>query len=44
MELSVGTRTDVGPRKMNQDYYGWWPDLGLFVVADGLFRLRARRI
>lgn len=36
MELSVGSRTDVGPRKMNQDYYGWWPDLGLFVVADGM--------
>lgn len=36
MELSVGSRTDVGPRKMNQDYLGWWPDLGLFVVADGM--------
>ncbi|HWI19936.1 MAG TPA: protein phosphatase 2C domain-containing protein [Vicinamibacterales bacterium] len=32
----MGTRTDVGPRKMNQDHYGWWPDLGLFVVADGM--------
>jgi protein phosphatase len=21
---------------MNQDYYGWWPELGLFVVADGM--------
>jgi serine/threonine protein phosphatase PrpC len=36
MELTVGTRTDVGPRKMNQDHFGWWPDLGLFVVADGM--------
>jgi serine/threonine protein phosphatase PrpC len=36
MDLTVGTRTDVGPRKMNQDHFGWWPDLGLFVVADGM--------
>ena len=36
MELTVGSRTDVGPRKMNQDHFGWWPDLGLFVVADGM--------
>ncbi len=36
MELSVGSRTDVGPRKMNQDYHGWWPELGLYVVADGM--------
>jgi serine/threonine protein phosphatase PrpC len=36
MDLTVGSRTDVGPRKMNQDHYGWWPDLGLFVVADGM--------
>lgn len=36
MELSVGSRTDVGPRMMNQDHFGWWPDLGLFVVADGM--------
>jgi protein phosphatase len=36
MELSVGSRTDVGPRKMNQDYLGSWPDLGLYVVADGM--------
>jgi len=36
MELTVGTRTDVGPRKMNQDHFGWWPELGLFVVADGM--------
>jgi PPM family protein phosphatase len=36
MELSVGSRTDVGPRKMNQDYLGSWPELGLFVVADGM--------
>ena len=21
---------------MNQDYLEWWPDLGLFVVADGM--------
>ena len=36
MELTVGSRTDVGPRTMNQDHFGWWPDLGLFVVADGM--------
>lgn len=36
MELTVGSRTDTGPRKMNQDHFGWWPDLGLFVVADGM--------
>ena len=36
MELTVGSRTDVGPRKMNQDHHGSWPDLGLFVVADGM--------
>lgn len=36
MELSVGSRTDAGPRKMNQDHFGWWPELGLFVVADGM--------
>lgn len=36
MQLSVGSRTDVGPRKMNQDSFGWWPDLGLYVVADGM--------
>lgn len=36
MDLTVGSRTDVGPRKMNQDHYGWWPELGLFVVADGM--------
>ena len=36
MELTVGSRTDTGPRKMNQDHLGWWPDLGLFVVADGM--------
>lgn len=36
MELTVGGRTDVGPRKMNQDHHGWWPELGLFVVADGM--------
>ena len=36
MELSVGSRTDVGPRKMNQDHLGSWPDLGLYVVADGM--------
>ena len=21
---------------MNQDHHGWWPDLGLYVVADGM--------
>ncbi len=36
MDLTVGSRTDVGPRKMNQDHFGWWPDLGLFIVADGM--------
>ena len=36
MELTVGSRTDVGPRKMNQDHHGSWPELGLFVVADGM--------
>lgn len=36
MELSVGSRTDVGPRKMNQDRLGSWPELGLYVVADGM--------
>lgn len=36
MELSAGSRTDVGPRKMNQDHHGSWPELGLFVVADGM--------
>ena len=36
MDLSVGSRTDTGPRKMNQDHHGWWPELGLFVVADGM--------
>ncbi len=36
MDLTVGSGTDVGPRKMNQDHYGWWPELGLFVVADGM--------
>ena len=36
MELTVGSRTDAGPRKMNQDHHGWWPELGLFVVADGM--------
>ena len=36
MELTVGSRTDVGPRKMNQDHFGWWPEIGLFVVADGM--------
>ena len=36
MELSAGSRTDMGPRKMNQDHVGAWPELGLFVVADGM--------
>ena len=26
----------MGPRKMNQDHLGWWPALGLYVVADGM--------
>lgn len=36
MDLTVAGRTDIGPRAMNQDHFGWWPDLGLFVVADGM--------
>lgn len=36
MDLTVAGRTDTGPRAMNQDHFGWWPDLGLFVVADGM--------
>ncbi|OFW39657.1 MAG: hypothetical protein A3J29_17470 [Acidobacteria bacterium RIFCSPLOWO2_12_FULL_67_14b] len=36
MDLTVGTRTDTGPRKMNQDHFGTWPELGLYVVADGM--------
>ena len=36
MDLTVGGRTDTGPRAMNQDSFGWWPELGLFVVADGM--------
>lgn len=36
MDLTVGGRTDTGPRAMNQDHFGWWPELGLFVVADGM--------
>lgn len=36
MELTVGQRTDIGPRRMNQDHHAWWPELGLFVVADGM--------
>ncbi len=36
MKLTVGTRSETGPRKMNQDHLGWWPELGLFVVADGM--------
>ena len=26
----------MGPRKMNQDHCGWWPELGLVIVADGM--------
>ena len=36
MELTVGSRSETGPRKMNQDHVGWWPELGLYVVADGM--------
>jgi len=36
MDLTVASRTDVGPRKMNQDHFGSWPELGLYVVADGM--------
>jgi PPM family protein phosphatase len=36
MLLTVGGRTDAGPRAMNQDWLDWALDLGLFVVADGM--------
>jgi protein phosphatase len=36
MDLTAAGRTDTGPRSMNQDYLGWWPELGLYVVADGM--------
>jgi PPM family protein phosphatase len=36
MDLTVAGRTDTGPRAMNQDHFGWWQDLGLYVVADGM--------
>jgi serine/threonine protein phosphatase PrpC len=36
MELTVGGRTETGQRKTNEDRLAWWPDLGLFVVADGM--------
>ncbi|MBY0495196.1 MAG: protein phosphatase 2C domain-containing protein [Cyanobacteria bacterium] len=36
MDLTAASRTEVGPRKMNQDHHGSWPDLGLYVVADGM--------
>jgi protein phosphatase len=36
MELTVSGRSDTGPRAVNQDHFGWWPELGLVVVADGM--------
>lgn len=36
MELIVAGRTGSGPRPVNQDHFGWWPELGLVVVADGM--------
>ena len=36
MHLTIGSRSETGPRKMNQDFLGSWPKLGLYVVADGM--------
>ena len=36
MELTVAGKTDIGPRSTNEDRFGWWPELGLVVVADGM--------
>ena len=37
MKFKVGFRTDIGmKRKQNQDNGGAFPELGLFVVADGM--------
>lgn len=36
MELTIAGRTETGPRALNQDHFGWWADLGLVVVADGM--------
>lgn len=36
MTLTVGGRTETGPRALNQDWLDWDLGLGLFVVADGM--------
>lgn len=36
MRLTVGGYTNSGPRPLNQDFFHWDIDLGLFVVADGM--------
>jgi protein phosphatase len=36
MELKAGSRSERGPRPLNQDSLGSRPDLGLFVLADGM--------
>jgi protein phosphatase len=37
MQLKVGSLTDIGKkRKKNQDTVGSYPDLGLFLVSDGM--------
>jgi serine/threonine protein phosphatase PrpC len=36
MRLTAGGYTNSGPRPLNQDWFYWDVDLGLFVVADGM--------
>jgi protein phosphatase len=36
MNLTVGGRTECGPRALNQDWLEWDVALGLFVLADGM--------
>ena len=36
MELTAGSRSERGPRPLNQDHLKVRADLGLFVVADGM--------